>query len=251
MQSRRFLKHILSCRTGRTRQAASTSASPESSVFCNAGLLIQASRRSPPGRDARDTALAPRAPARWRVAGGARSGPPPPCAHHGLGLSRTPSTASHTSSGVSPGRTSEAARLRGALPGLRARNSARQLPRAPAAVQPPQLPYLHLPVALGLARVGARDFDLDHQIGRGVLDEGFGAASPPFGQGREIASGALADVERAVWLHPCAGRLASPAKSGTAEPLRRTGEGTPRGVHDVIEDLGQVLVEVRGVPSGR
>ena len=57
-----------------------------------------------------------------------------------------------------------------------------------------------------------------------------------FGLGRAIASGTFADVERAVRLHPCAGRVTPPAQAGAPELSRCTGQGDPRRFHEVVED---------------
>ena len=124
-----------------------------------------------------------------------------------------------------------------------------QLPRALAPVHPPQLPHPHLPVAFGLARIGVRDLDLHHQVRGATFDEGVGRRVA-FGEGREVVPGPLADVERAVGLHSRAGRLPPPPKPGAADALDGAGDGAPRGVHDVAEDLGQVLVGEGGRHQG-
>ena len=94
-----------------------------------------------------------------------------------------------------------------------------------------------------------RDLDLHHQIGRSPFDEGEGGCIS-FGAGRVEASGALADVERAVGLHPGAGRLAPPAKPGAADTLHGAGDGAPRSLHDVVENPGQVFMGERGRHQG-
>ena len=99
-----------------------------------------------------------------------------------------------------------------------------QLPRTRAPVQPPQLPHPHRAVAFGLAFVRARDLGLDHQIGGGALEEGVGGHLS-VGEGREIARGALADVERAVGLESRC-REARPGRAGggcAVSSTRRSG----------------------------
>ena len=117
-----------------------------------------------------------------------------------------------------------------------------QLPRALATVQPPHFTHPHLAVAPGLPLVGVRDLDLHHQIRRDVLEVGVGLRLP-FGEGRQIPSGAFADVELAVRLHPRAGRLAPTPQTGAAQPPCRAGENAARGLHDVVQDPGQVVME--------
>ena len=109
-------------------------------------------------------------------------------------------------------------------------------------MQTPQLPYPHLAVTFGLAFVGVRDLDLDDQIGRGTFDEGV-EGRVPFGEGREVVPGPLADVERAIGLHPRAGRLAPTPKPGAADALHGAGDDASRDFHDVAEDPGQVAME--------
>lgn len=58
--------------------------------------------------------------------------------------------------------------------------------------------------------------------------------------------GPLSEVKRAVALHSRAGRLALPARSGAAELFRCSGEGAPHGVHDVVEDRGQIFWRCKG-----
>ena len=92
-------------------------------------------------------------------------------------------------------------------PGTQGEELRPELPRLPGAAQPPQLPHSQLGVAFGLACVHVRDLDLDYQVGRGGFDEGFGGLHPFGARGAEVP-GALAEVERAVGFHPCAGGIA-------------------------------------------
>ena len=56
--------------------------------------------------------------------------------------------------------------------GIQGQKLRAELLRPLAATQPPHLADSHLPVAGGLALVGAGDLDLDHQVGRGAFNEG-------------------------------------------------------------------------------
>ena len=148
-----------------------------------------------------------------------------------LRLSRTGSTASHTSSGVRPPSTSDAASARGGRFGPRARNSAPSslVPLAP--VQQPQLPHLHLRVAFGLALVRARHLDLDHQIGPDLLDERIGGVHP-FRDGRPEPLRTLPEVERTVGLQTGVGRVAAPTEAGRSGPRDRLVKRVRRDAHD-------------------
>ena len=160
-------------------------------------------------------------------------------------LNRTPSTASQTSSGVRPPRTTEAGIRRGGVPCWRARKSTRKSRVPLPAVQPPQLAYAQIGVACDFPFVGTGDLDLDHEIRRGAFQEGVGRQLA-IDDSRLIAPGARPDVERTVGLHPRARRFAPPAKTGRAKPLGGAGHDGAGGVHDVREDLGQVVVQARG-----
>ena len=87
------------------------------------------------------------------------------------------------------------------------------------------------------------DLDLDNQVRRGAFDEG-GDRLVSFSASLEIPRCPLTNVGT-VRLHPGAGRLTLPAKSEAAELLRRTGEGTSGGIHDVVEYPGQIFMGVR------
>ena len=160
-------------------------------------------------------------------------------------LNRTPSTASQTSSDVRPPRTDrgrDPTRRRSVLEGEKVHPQvAGPLP----AVQPPQLAYAQIGVAFDFPFVGTGDLDLNHEIRRGAFQEGVGRQLA-LDESRLIAPGARPDVERTVGLHPRARRFAPPAKTGRAETLGGTGHDRAGGVHDVREDLGQVVVQARG-----
>ena len=94
-----------------------------------------------------------------------------------------------------------------------------------------------------------RDLDLDHQVGSGAFDEGVGCLHP-FGESRAKVPGVLAEIERAVGLHPRAGRIAPPPKTGAAQHFHRTGEIFARDIHDVVEVVGQLLMGERGRHQG-
>ena len=162
---------------------------------------------------------------------------------------RTFSTASHTSSGVSPSSTREAASRRGGPPETEREQVHPQLVGALAPVQPPQLPHPEVAVAPDLALVEARDLGLHHQVGRGTLDERH-HRRVSFATGGEVASRPFTDVERAVGLHPRAGWLTRAAEAQGPQPLHRIGDSASRRVDDAVDKLGQVFVLVRGGHQG-
>ena len=159
----------------------------------------------------------------------------PPC---------TSSIASHMSPDVSPSSTTEASSSRGARAGTQGEELDTELASAPVAMQPPQLPHPQLGVAFNLAFVTVRDLDLDHQVGRGALDEG-DRLRFPYRKGGAKVPGPLADVERAVGFHPGTGGFAPPPKTGAAQHLHGAGEHLPRGFHDIVEKLGELLMGER------
>ena len=156
---------------------------------------------------------------------------------------RTFSTASHTSSGVSPSSTRETASSRRA-PGSKGEDIHLELVGTLAAAQTPELPYPQISVAFDPALVEARDLGFDDQIG-GDSDHEIVGGRDPFAKSGEVALGPLADVERTVGLHPRTRRLAPSAKSGVADSAHRARERASRYVHDLVDELRQVFMQAR------
>ena len=153
-----------------------------------------------------------------------------------------PSTASQTSSGVSPASTSEATRVRGAAFEAKARKSARSAREPLRPWNRHSSPHPELGVASDLAFVGVRDLDLHHEIGSGAFHVSIGRAFA-LDEGVAVAPGTLAEIESRVGLHSGAGRLARPSQASVAKPLRCASESAPCLVHDAAEELGQILVK--------
>ena len=159
-------------------------------------------------------------------------------------LSRIGSTASRTSAGARPSRTSDAARSLGGAFRPQSEKVDSNFLRALASPQPPQLPHSKLSVAFDLALVDAGDFDLHRQIRAHPLHEGVGGGLS-LHERRPIRFRAFADVERAVGLQPGIGGVPVPPEAGGADALRRPAERTRGEVHEVLDDPGQIVMEAR------
>jgi len=161
-----------------------------------------------------------------------------------VGLNRTPSTASHTSAGVSPSRISEVVECARSVVDAQGEELHPQLLGALAAVQAPQLTHAHCAVTFRLPRVRARDLGFDHEVRGDAFEIGVGRRRT-FPERFPIAPGTLADVERAIGLYPGPGRLAPPAQARAAKRSCRARQSASRDAHDIVEDGRQVLMQAR------
>ena len=125
------------------------------------------------------------------------------------------------------------------------RQEVRPEPLSPAlAAEPPNLPRAEVGVPNDLALVDVGDLDLDDQV-RAVLREEGVRRLLALRHGPQIGAGALPHIEGAVRLHAGAAGLSFPAQSNAPQFGGGAAERARGGVHDVVEDPGQPLVEGR------